>query len=186
MTNQDRLLAIAPARRTVVRSTAIPQACPHLAVHPSGRWVFVPCWRAGVVLEADAHTMALARRFEVGGVVQDVVVSADGQTVYVANEHGWLDAIHLPTGSRKRVPLGASAMGVGFSADNTCLFVSLFCDGRVVVLQRAGLRAGAVIVTGGRPQRFAAHPDGTVLVANDAGWVDSLREPSRLEQKGTA
>ncbi|HEV2670972.1 MAG TPA: hypothetical protein VGU74_07760 [Gemmatimonadales bacterium] len=174
VTNQDRLLAIAVARRTVAATTPIPLACPHLAVHPSGRWIYVPCWRAAVVLEVDAHTLNVARRFEVGGAVQDVLVSSDGQTLYIANERGSLDAIHLATARRSVVQLGTGALGLALSRDSAALFASLFMAGRVVVLRRVALCESAVIATGGRPQRFGVHTDGTVLVANDAGWVDSI------------
>jgi DNA-binding beta-propeller fold protein YncE len=179
VTNQDRLLAIASLRRAVIATTSIPLACPHLAVHPSGRWVFVPCWRAGVILEVDAHTLATTRRFEVEGVVQDVVVSSDGQSLYAANERGWLDAIHLPTGKRRTVQLGTGALGLALSPapDNSHLFVSLFTAGRVLVLHRASLHEAAVVATGGRPQRIAVNAQGAVLVANEAGWVDSLQGP---------
>lgn len=176
-TNQDRLVAISTSRRTVVGSTAIPLACPQLAIHPSGRWLLIPCWRAGVIVEVDASTLGITRRFDVGGVVQDLVVTADGQNLYAANEAGWLDVIHLPSGRRTAtLELGAGALGLALSADSAHLFVGLLGGGCVLVLQRQGLIERAVIPTGGRPRLIAPHPAGeVVLVANEAGWVDLLR-----------
>ena len=112
-----------------------------------------------------------------GGVVQDVVVSPDGQTLYAANEAGWLDVIHLPSGRcTATVELGTPALGVGLSADASHLFVGLLDAGRVLVLQRQGLVERASVAVGGRPRLIATHPDGdAVLVANEAGWVDLLR-----------
>ena len=186
VTNQDRLLAIAPMRRTIVATTAIPLAYHHLAVHPSGRRIFVPCWRTGAVVEFDAHTLEATRRFQIGGVAHDVVVTGDGQTLYVANEGGWVDAIHLPTERRRTVPLGIPALALGLSSDSAPLFVSLFRAGRVVALRRPGLHEGTVIATGGYPQRFAVHPNGTVLVANEAGWVDVVSDGSVQERRAVA
>ena len=176
-TNQDRLVAISTSQRTVVGSTAIPWACPQLTIHPSGRWLLVPCWRAGVIVEVDATTLAITRRFDVGGVVQDVVVAADGQNLYAANEAGWLDVIHLPSGRRTAtVEFRTGALGLALSADQAHLFIGLLEAGRVLVLQRQGLIERAVIPTGGRPRLIAPHPAGdAVLVANEAGWVDLLR-----------
>ena len=176
-TNQDRLIAISTTQHTVLGSSAIPWGAPQLTIHPSGRWLLVSCWRAGVIVEVDTATLAITRRFEVGGIVQDVVVSADGQNLYAANEAGWLDAIHLPSGRRiATVDLGTPALGLGLSADQSLLFVGLLNAGRVMVLQRQGLIERAAIATGGRCRLIAPHPSGEcVLVANEAGWVDLLR-----------
>jgi hypothetical protein len=176
-TSHDRLVAISTLHRTVTGSLTIPFGCPQVTVHPSGRWILVPCWRSGVIAEVDAPTMAVTRRFGVGGIAQDVVVSPDGQTLYAANESGWLDVIHLPSGRRTAtVEFGTGALGLALSADQTQLFVGLLNAGRVVVLQRQGLVERVSIATGGRPRLIAVHPDGkAVLVANEAGWVDLLK-----------
>ena len=176
-TNQDRLLAISTLQRTVVGMTAIPLGIPQLVTDPSGRWVLVSCWRAGVVVEVEAATMKITRRFEVGGIVQDVVVSPDGQMLYAANESGWLDAIHLPSGRRTAtVEFGTPALGLALSPDAMHLYVGLLGAGKVLVLQRQGLVERASIPTGGRPRLIANAPDGNaILVANEDGWVDLVR-----------
>jgi DNA-binding beta-propeller fold protein YncE len=176
-TNLDRLVAISTLQRTVIGTSAIPIGIPQLAVHPSGRWLLVPCWRAGVIVEIDVGTLGITRRFEVGGVVQDVIVAPDGQNLYAANEAGWLDTIHLPSGRRTAtMEFGTPAFGVALSRDAMHLFVGLLDAGRVLVLQRQGLIERAAIPTGGRPRLISVHPDGdAVLVANESGWVDLLR-----------
>lgn len=176
-TNQDRLVAISALQRAVLATTELPFGCPQLTVHPSGRWILVPCWRTGVILEVDTCTLRVTRRFDVGGIAQDVVISPDGQNLYAANEAGWLDVIHLPSGRRTAgVEFGTGALGLALSADSTYLLVGLLNAGRVVVLQRQGLIERATIPTGGRPRLMAVHPNGeAVLVANEAGWVDLVR-----------
>jgi len=176
-TNQDRLVAISTTQHVVVGTAPIPWGSPQITVHPSGRWLLVSCWRAGVIVEVDTSTLGITRRFEVGGIVQDVAVSADGQSLYAANEGGWLDAIHLPSGRRTAtIELGTPALGLGLSPDQSHLFVGLLSAGRVLVLQRQGLVERAAIATGGRCRLIAPHPSGeSVLVANEAGWVDLLR-----------
>ena len=176
-TNQDRLVAVSPLQRIALSSGPIPLGIPQVTVHPSGRWVFASNWRAGTVVEVDGRTLETTRCFEVGGIAQDVIVSADGQYLYVANESGWLDVIHLPSGRRAaRVNFGTAAFGLALSADQAYVFVGLLDAGRVIVLQRQGLIERASIRTGGRPRLIAVHPKGDlVLVANEHGWVDLLR-----------
>jgi len=176
-TNHDRLVAISTLQRVVVRMTSIPIGSTQIGIHPSGRWLLVPCWRAGVIVEIDAATMRITRRFDVGGVVQEVVVTPDGQNLYAANEAGWLDTIHLPSGRRTgRLEFGTGALGLALSIDAVHLFVGLVDVARILVLQRQGLVERAAISTGGRPRLITVHPDGdAVLVANEHGWVDLLR-----------
>jgi DNA-binding beta-propeller fold protein YncE len=175
-TNQDRLVAISSLQGVAVGSTPIPLSCLQMTVHPSGRFVYAPCWRAGVVVEVDASSLETTRRFDVGGIAQDVIVSSDGQSLYVANQSGWLDVIHLPSGRRAAtVEFGTAAFGLALSPDERFLFVSLLDAGRIVVLQRQGLVERATVATGGRPRMMTALPRGDVLVANEAGWVDLLR-----------
>jgi len=174
-TNQDRLVAISALQRAAVASAPIPHGCPQLTIHPSGRFIYAPCWRLGVVVEVDTSTLETTRRFEVGGVAQDVVVSSDGQNLYVANESGWLNVFHLPSGrSAGTVEFGTGALGVALSPDERYVFVTLLNAGRVVVLQRQGLIERSTIAVGGRPRLMAVHSRG-VLVANEAGWVDFIR-----------
>ena len=176
-TNQDRLVAISALQRVATNSTAVPLAIPELAMHPSGRWLYVPCWRAGMVVEVDTATLDIVRRFDVGGIAQDLTVSADGQTLYVANESGWLDVIHLPSGRRTAtVEFGTPALSVTMSSNEQYIFVGLMKAGQIVVLQRSGLVQRAIIPTGGRPRHMIADPRGEgVLSVNEDGWVDFLR-----------
>jgi YVTN family beta-propeller protein len=176
-TNVDRLSRLWLPTEGVVASAALPLACAHLALHPSGHRLYVPTWRAGMILELDAHSLRTHRTFTVGGYVQDVVVSADGLKLYAANEGGWLDVIHLTTGRRERtIPLGSPAFGLALSPDQAQLYVGLFHAGQVTILDTRCLRAIGALETGGRPRRIAFDPSGsTALVANEAGWVDIIR-----------
>jgi YVTN family beta-propeller protein len=174
-TNIDRLYAISIPKGRIVTSVPIPMTCPQLTVHPSGRRVYVPCGKAGMILEIDAHTLCPLRRFQVGGLAQDVVVSHDGVTLYCANEGGWLNAIHLPTGRTSRLDLGTGALGLALSPDEQLLFVSLVFAGRVAVIDTETLRVRTTLTTGGKPRLIAFERSGrTAVVANEAGWVDVI------------
>ena len=175
-TNLDRLCAVSLSARRVVTSVPIPGVCPGIVMHPSGCRVYVPCWKAGVILETDARTLCQLRRFDVGGTAQDPVVSSDGLTLYSANQGGWLDVVQLTTGRLTTVALDGPATSLAMSPDQAVLYVGLVFDGRVVVVDRGTLSVCATINTGGKPRRIAFDRSGCVaLVANEAGWVDLLR-----------
>jgi len=177
VTNLDRLCAISIDAGRVVASIPVAQVCTGLAVHPSGRWVYVSTWKVGLILELDTRTLQITRRFTVGGVVQDVVVSADGLMLYAANEAGWLDAIHLPTGRQlAKVQFGTAALSLAVSPDEAVIYVGLLFAGRVVQLDRPTLRVFGSLDTGGKPRRIAFDATGrTAVIANEAGWVDLVR-----------
>ena len=174
-TNRDRLVAVALSRRAVVGDIPIPHGSPQLCVHPSGRRVYASGFRSGVVAEVEVPTLQPLRTFRLGGIVQEVAVSADGLTLYAANESGWLDVIHLPSGNHSgRVQFGTAALGLAVSADQTDVIVGQLHAGRVVIIDRETLAIRATLHTGGKPRLMATHPTGRVLVVNEAGWVDVL------------
>jgi YVTN family beta-propeller protein len=175
-TNLDRLCAVSLSARRVVTSVPVPGVCPGIVMHPSGCRVYVPCWKAGVILETDARTLSQLRRFEVGGTAQDPVVSSDGLTLYSANQGGWLDVVQLTTGRMTSVALDGPATSLAMSPDQAVLFVGLVFDGRVVVIDRGTLSVCATIDTGGKPRRIAFDRTGRLaIIANEAGWVDLVR-----------
>ncbi len=174
-TNRDRLVALSLSRQSVVAEIPIPHGSPHLCRHPAGRPVYASGWRSGMVAEIEVPAMRLLRTFDLGGIVQEVAVTADGQSLYVANEEGWLDVVHLPTGKRSaRVRLGTAALGLALSADDRDVIVGLLHAGEVCIIDRHTLEIRHTLHPGGTPRLIAAHPQGPVLVANEAGWVDFI------------
>lgn len=172
-TNVDRLCAVSIPQARVVTSVPIPHTGPSIAVHPSGRRLYVACWRAGVVVELDAHTLCPLRRFEVGGTAQDLAITRDGLALYAANEKGWLNRIHLPTGRLTTVTLGGRAIGLALSPDEQVLFVGMVFDGRVIVIDASTLTIRTSLPTGGKPREMAFDSTGRqAVIANENGWVD--------------
>ncbi len=174
VTNTDRMWAMALPNGHLVASGAIERAGYGLCVHPSGRWVYTPSFRKGTVTELDARTLVTTRTFATGGVTQECVVSHDGMTLYSANEDGWLDVLHLPSGRQvTRVNFGTGAISLALSPDGAELYVGLKVAGRVARIDRVTLRIQGMIETGGMPRRIAFEERGRwALIANEAGWVD--------------
>src|SRR6266699_1212562 len=173
-TNLDQLCACALSDNggRIVRSTSLPLACTEIALHPAGNRVFVPTWKAGVILEFEARTLALVRRYEVGGAPLGVAVSRDGLRLYCGNEAGWLDLIHLPSGKSQRRMLHTPADEVGLTPDQSVVYVSLRPAGQVALLDAQTLKPVGTLETGGLPRHIAFDNLGTVaIIANEAGWV---------------
>lgn len=177
VTNTDRMCAITLPQGHVAASAPLARAGYGLSIHPSGRWLYTPTFRGGAVLELDARTLATTRRFPTGGVTQECLVSGDGLTLYSANEAGWLDAIHLPSGRQlARIHFTVGAVSLAQSPDEAELYVGLRTAGQVARLERATLRVEGLIETGGWPRRIAFDPSGqSALIANQSGWVDLVR-----------
>jgi hypothetical protein len=177
VTNLDRLHAISVTAARVVASLAIPQACTELAVHPAGHRVYVPTWKAGVILEVDARSLEVTRRFTVGGRPLQLVLSSEGLLLYAANEAGWLDVLQLARGERiHTIPFGRPAFSVALSPDQAVLFVGLVSGGRVVEVDSRTFQILGSVETGGKPRHIAFDPAGrSALIANELGWVDLVR-----------
>jgi DNA-binding beta-propeller fold protein YncE len=175
-TNQDRVFAVSTTQRAVIGSAPIPMGMPQIAVHPSGRWVILPGWRTGSITEVDAQSLQVTRRFDVGGIPQEVTFTPDGQTLYATNESGWLDVIQFTVGRRvATVRFDAPAIGLVITPDGRDLAVGLL-DGRVLLVDRQTLRERATIRVGGMPRLLTANHGGDgILAANEAGWVDVIR-----------
>ena len=177
-TNLDRLCACALSDNggRIVRSSTLPLVCTEIAAHPAGNRVFVPTWKAGVILEFDARTLSLLRRYEVGGTPVGVAVSRDGLRLYCGNEAGWLDLIHLPNGKAQRRMLETPADEVALTPDQSVLYVSLRPAGQVAILDAHTLNLLGTLETGGLPRHIAFDTAGSVaIIANEAGWVDLVR-----------
>jgi len=172
-TNLDRLHRIRLAAGEVTGCVPIPMGCTSLLVHPSGDRLYVPTFRAGMILELDARTLTTTRRFLLGGVVHELACSSDGLTLYATNEDGWLDAIHLATGQRTTVRFESMANGLAVSPDDAVLYVSLLGAGHVVVVDRDTLAIANTIRTGGHPRHITFNDTGRIaVIANERGWVD--------------
>jgi len=177
-TNLDRLCACAlmDSGGRIVRSTALPQACTELVVHPAGHRVFVPTWKAGCILELDARSLSLIHRYEVGGRPLGIAVSSDGLRLYCGNEHGWLDLVHLPTGKIVRRTFETPVVEMALTPDQAILYVSQRAAGRIAMINAHTLVTVGTLETGGLPRHIAFDRLGNVaIVANEAGWVDVVR-----------
>ena len=177
-TNLDQLCmcALTEDGGRIVRGTTLPLVSTEVLVHPTGSRVFVPTWKAGMLLEFDARSLAVVQRHEVGGTPLGIALSHDGVRLYCGNEDGWLDLIHLPTGKSLRRKLDTPVDEIALAPDQSVLYISLRQAGRVAMLDAHTLKTRGELETGGLPRHIAFDASGKLaVVANEAGWVDLVR-----------
>ena len=148
-----------------------------VALAPGDTVMYVSASWGGSVSEIDVRTDAVLRTFMPGGMPQGVVVSRDGDELYVANEHGWLDVYSLASGERlERVELAGGGFGMALSPDQAHLYVGLAQSGTVQVVNIPSRRVIHTFEVGGVPRRIAfTRHGGAAVVANEGGWVDFIR-----------
>jgi DNA-binding beta-propeller fold protein YncE len=177
-TNLDHLsvFALTDNGGRIVRSTALPQACTELAIHPAGNRLYVPTWKVGNILELDARSLSVMHRYEVGGRPLGVAISSDGLRLYCGNEDGWIDLVHLPTGKIVRRTLDTPVDEVAITPDQNVVYASLRTAGRIAMVDAHTLASLGTLETGGLPRHIAFDRlGGVAIVANEAGWVDLVR-----------
>ncbi|HWC74716.1 MAG TPA: YncE family protein [Gemmatimonadales bacterium] len=179
-TNEDRLFGLSVQNGRVIGCLSLPATSHHLALHPAGCLLYVATRAAGSVLEIDTSRFEVERTFALGGWPQGMVVSPDGATLYVANEHRGLDVVQLATGRRTcTLALEGGAVSLAQSPDRRTLYAGLVHSGKIAAIDIASLSVRTMIETGGRPRQIAFDGAGKIVIANEAGWVDILPPDGR-------
>lgn len=150
-----------------------------LAVTSSGTRLYVGDAADGTVTEINTDSYAIARTLVVGGAtgpVQDLVVSPDDRSLYVANEAGWVAVVNLSSWSRTDSIPVPGAYGMALTPDGTQLWVTQPTLSTTTVLDCATHQVVGTAHTFGVPRRIAFTRDGsTALVANEAGYAQIVR-----------
>jgi hypothetical protein len=121
---------------------------------PDGRRVYVACNRTSDVVEIDAASWTMTRRFPAGDGVYNLAVTGDGRTLVATNKRGRsVSVIDLASGrERARVATGRRVVhGVAVSPDDRYAFVTVEGVGSEpgtleVIDLRAGVRVAAADV----------------------------------------
>ena len=126
----------------------------------------------GTVYELNTTTGSIARSFTTDGTPQEVVVTKDGSTLFIANETGELQVRSTATlDSLGTVFAVSGGYGMALTVDGTQLYVSRPAAGDVLVMD-VGSTIVVNTVLGGTPQRIAFDAAGTTaVIANKSGYV---------------
>lgn len=124
----EGLLALEPTHQHHAGATMEPPQCKPtwVSVSPDDRHLYVPCNGRAEVLELDAATLAVTRRFATGKGPYNADVSPDGTTLAVTLKGAQAVALFdLATGREVRIPTTQPIThGVTISPDSRFAFVS--------------------------------------------------------------
>ncbi|MGK5627917.1 hypothetical protein [Streptomyces sp. URMC 123] len=172
MASADRELVFRDPHTMEIRKT-VPVSCygvNHADFSPDGRYFIVSCEFSGELLKVDTAKMEIIGQQRLpfkGAMPQDVKLSPDGKTWYIADmmAHGmWvLDGDRFTT--PKLMPTGKGCHGLYVSRDSKSMYISNRGEGTVSVLDFAGekLTAKWKLSDGASPDMGGVSADGNVL-----------------------
>lgn len=138
-----------------------------ISLHPSLDLIYATGFDANTVTEISTTTNAVTRAFRTNvGSAQESVVSANGNTLYVATESSELDVFDLTTGSQQPAIAGAGGFGAALTPDGLQLWVVGGNTLKIVDLAARTFQ-NVVLPFGGR--RIVFTPDGSAAVITGDG-----------------
>lgn len=146
-----------------------------LVVTPDGTRLWVSN-TGGLLAEINTDTWAIARSIIMGGRPQDIITTADGSSLLVANESGWVGVYALASLARTDSIESSAPFALALNPAGTQLFVSSPTEERVRVLRTADWSLAGVLLEGLRPRNVAFHSDGTAIIANETGGLYVVRQ----------
>ena len=149
---------------------ALPVACAgvdHMDFSADGSFALASCEFSGRMVRIDLRTETVSGYLHVGGSPQDVKLSPDGRTFYVANRYrGGVQVIDARTwrlvGFIRTAP---DAHGLYVSRDTRYLYVTNRSSGSISVIDFATRRLVRTWHVGGTPDMGGLSPNGTVFWA---------------------
>lgn len=158
---------------TFALQKALPVRCSgvdHMDFSADGSTALASCEFSGELVRIDHRTETVAGYVHVGGSPQDVKLSPDGSTFYVANRFlpsrgaSGVQLIDARTFRVERfIPTRPDAHGLYVSRDTRELYVTNRAGGAVTVINFATERIAAVWRVPGTPDMGGISPDGKVL-----------------------
>jgi YVTN family beta-propeller protein len=132
----------------------------------------------GRVFEINPRSFTLLRTFETGGAAQGIQLSADDSKLFVAAQNGGVIVWDVASNSvvTTYATPGCSGYGLLRTPDNTRLYVGCVFEGLVLVLDPTTGALIASVSVGGRPRELSYDASSkSLIVPNEAGWVDIIR-----------
>jgi DNA-binding beta-propeller fold protein YncE len=153
--------------RTEKTRISVPGAVNAISIHPSLDLIYATGFDANTVSEINTTTNAVTRAFHTNlGPAQESVVSANGNTLYVATESGELDVFDLTTGSQQPAITGAGGFGAALTPDGLQLWV---VGGSALKIVDLAARTFQTITLPSGARRIVFTPDGSAAVITGDG-----------------
>lgn len=153
---------------TFALQKALPMSCrgvDHMDFSADGTFAIASCEFSAQLVRIDLGTETVSGYLHVGGSPQDVKLSPDGKTFYVADRYlGGVDLVDASTFSVVGfIRTAPDAHGLYVSRDTSKLYVTNRSSGSVSVIDFASRKVVATWSVPGTPDMGGVSPDGSTL-----------------------
>lgn len=167
-TSDGRIYVVSTATVTIVDSMQVGSAANGLAFSPAGDRLYVSSRDAGTVTVFRLPGNTALDTITIGGAPQRLAVTADGSTLFAANEAYGVSVVSLPSGTLEPViPLDGSGYGLALTPDGMQLYVTNPITGKVFIVDVGTRRVVNTLTIGGAPRNVAFSSDGRIGVLTD-------------------
>ena len=179
-TNADSVYGIRLATKAVIVRLPMPATANGFLVR-ADTLLYISTRAGGTVIEFNLRTRTVGRTFAVGGMPQKMVLSEDGNELYIANQGGYVQFWNLVTGAQIGVNVilpGSAGYAIARRPNTGQLYVTTayFGGGKIFIIDPMTRTITRTDSAGGSTRQVAFSADGTVgFVPNEGGWVDFLK-----------
>ncbi len=175
-TSSGALQVMDAGTKTIIAQVATGPASNGLALDRAAGILYVSSITAGTVAAVNTATNTVARTYTVSAAPQRIALSADGKTLYVANESNGLDILDVATGARTAVSgVDPQAVGLALAPDGKVVYVTNPPRGKVQIVNLATKQV-TTIGGLGTPRNVAFGLAGAAaLVTGEANTVYVIR-----------
>jgi len=175
-TGSGMLEVIDAGTRAVIAQASVGAAANGLALDRAKGILYVSSISAGTVTAINTATNTVTRTYTVSASPQRIALSADGKTLYVANESSGLDILDVATGARSPVTgVDPQAVGLALAPDGKVVYVTNPPLGEVQIVDIA-TRQVTTLSGLGRPRNVAFGLSGAAaLVTSEYNVVYVIR-----------
>ncbi len=121
------------------------------------------------LMELDASTLHVVRRWKLGGEPVSLDVSLDGDVGISSGQHGAVELIDGKSGAQKRRELGGAVGEIKFRADGKLLLAANCKDQSLTAFDVPSLRVVVDLPLAMQPQNLCFKPDGGQLFVSGTG-----------------
>lgn len=177
-TNVNKVYGIRVATKQLVDSFPTPAIGNGMIIRDT--LLYVSTHSGGTIIEFNLRTRVAARTFAVGGTPQKLALSADGNTLYIANQAGYVQFWDLTSGLQIGSNLllsGSAGYGIALRPTTGRLYVTTayFGGGGIYVINPATRTIVTSVIAGGSTRRVVFAANGVGFVPNESGWVDFIK-----------
>jgi YVTN family beta-propeller protein len=168
-TSSGALQVMDAGTRTIVAQVATGPNSNGVALDRAAGILYVSSIAAGTVAAVSTATNTVTKVYAVSPAPQRIALSADGKTLFVANESSGLDIVDVATGARSPVAgVAAGAVGLALAPDGKVVYVTNPPAGQVQIVDVA-TRQVTTLAGFERPRNVAFGLSGAAALVTDEG-----------------